>query len=142
MLPIAGGSESPMARISRLVSEGRIAPDAVAGAEQLWRERVASGVLMPNGEIARVELLDLYHLIVDDRIRRKPERIERLLRGVFEIREAQHGRRRALSRWHEGESPLLGYAILEPDGRVRTMHLIGDRELRRSRRKERLLWTS
>src|SRR5207249_1177303 len=99
------------------------------------------GILMPHGEIARIELPDLYHLIVDDRIWRHPERIERLLRSIFEIREAREGRRRALARWLEGETEHIAFAIVEPDGRVRTMHIIDARRLGRYRRREILLWT-
>jgi hypothetical protein len=137
---IAGGAETPHERIARLVAEGQMTREAVIRAERFWSERLAGGVPLPTGEIARIELADLYHLIVDSRIWRKPERIERLLRGVFEIRQAERDRRRALSTWDEDGVVLLGYAILGPDGKVWTMHLIGNREVRRSRRKERLIW--
>jgi hypothetical protein len=96
---------------------------------------------MPNGETARIQLSDLYHLIVDQRIWRKPERIERILAGVIAIHEGDRGRRQAFSRWEEADVVLLGYAILEPDGRVRTMHLIDERRFERRRRRARLLWT-
>ncbi|HZR99522.1 MAG TPA: hypothetical protein VFE37_12490 [Chloroflexota bacterium] len=140
MFPVAGGSWDPKAHIARLVAEGKLPRAAVTAAEQLWRERLTAGVLMPNGELAHVELSDLYHLLVDDRIWRKPERIERVLASVFEIREAHSGRRKALSRWTEDAVQLFGYAILEPDSRVRTIHLLDQRGERKHRRKGRVLW--
>lgn len=114
---------------------------AVTGAEQVWRERLAYGVLMPNGETAQITLSDLYHLIVDQRIWRKPERIGRLLAGVIAIHEADFGRRKALSRWTENAIQLFGYAILEPDSRVRTIHLLDERGERKHRRGGGVLWT-
>src|SRR2546430_2634675 len=106
MRPVARGSESSAERIARLVTEGWMPQAAVAAAEQLWRQRLVPGVRMPNGEVAVIELSDLYHLLVDPRIWRQPERIERLLSGVFEIRDADLGRRRALSYWEEDEKVL------------------------------------
>jgi hypothetical protein len=114
---------------------------AVMAAEQFWSAQLTSGVRMPNGETARIELADLYHLIVDQRIWRKPERIERILAGVIAIHEAELGRRQAFSRWEEDGVVLLAYAILEVDSRVRTMHLIDARRFERRRRKARQLWT-
>src|SRR5581483_2277839 len=90
---------------------------------------------------APLALNDLYHLIVNQRIWRKPERIERILAGVIAIHEADLGRRQAFSRWEEDGAVLLGYAILEPDSRVRTMHLVDARRFERRRRKARLPWT-
>jgi hypothetical protein len=142
MLPIAGGGESAAERIARLVAEGKMPQAAVSAAEELWQQRLVHGVSIPNGEIVRIELSDLHHLIVDARIWRRPERIERLLLGIFEIRQAELGRRRALSQWKESENLLSGYAILLHDNRVWAAHLIDERRLARMRRKERLLWTS
>ena len=137
-----GQNDDPKLRVDRLIAEGKMTAVAVRAAEMLWRARLRQGVLMPHGEVARIELPDLYHLIVDDRIWRHPERIEQLLRSIFEIREAREQRRRALARWMEGETEHIAYAILEPDGRVRTMHVIDARRLARYRRREILLWTS
>jgi hypothetical protein len=83
--------ETTKERIDRLVAEGKIPPEAVERAERLWSERLIHGVLMPNGETAIVQLSDLYHLIVDRRIWREPERFERMLAAVFEIRTARQG---------------------------------------------------
>ena len=132
--------EPTKARVERLVAKGEMPQEAVSEAEDLWYQTLHAGVVMPNGETARVTLNDLYHIIVDSRIWRRPDRIERLLRGVFEIHEADFGRRRALSRWQEDERELFGYAILELDGGVRTMHVITERELRRQQRKGERLW--
>jgi hypothetical protein len=141
VFPIGGGRESSAERIARLVAEGRMPRAAVERAEEFWRQRLVSGVRMPNGETARIELSDLHHLLVDSRIWRRPERIEHLLLGIFEIRQADLGRRRAVSQWEEGEKPIQGYAILLHDGRVWAAHVVDERRLARLRRKERLLWT-
>jgi hypothetical protein len=114
---------------------------AVTAAEELWRQRLVPGVRMPNGELALIELSDLYHLLVDPRIWRRPERIERLLLGIFEIRAADLGRRQALSSWEEDERVLSGYAILLHDGRVWAAHVIDERRRQRMRRKGQVLWT-
>lgn len=131
--------ESTAARIERLVTKGNITREAVVEAEALWKQRLQYGVLLPNGETARIMLDDLYHLIVDDRIWRKLYRIERILVGIFEIRTADN-RRIAFSRWNEGDQSLIGYAILTPESRVWTMHLIDERGLRRLRRRGELIW--
>jgi len=133
------GSKSPRARIDRLVAEGSMPPEALIAAEALWEKRLRDGIRIPNGETAQVTLNDLYHLIVDDRIWRKPERIELLLRGVYEVRQAKLGRRRVLSRWQEGQREQRGFAIMDVNGRVWTMHLINERDLRRYSREE-VLW--
>jgi hypothetical protein len=105
--------------------------EAVSRAERLWETRLRDGITMPNGEIARVEASDLYHLIVDDRIWRHPERIERALRHVFEIRAARSDRRQAFSRWREPDGERLASVILMADNRVWSLHLIDERRLRR-----------
>jgi hypothetical protein len=138
---LGSGDGATAQRVARLVAEGWMPQAAVTAAERLWSARLANGVQMPNGETARIEPDDLYHLIVDERIWRKPERIERVLAGVIAIHEAASGRRRAFSRWDEDGTTLLGYAILEPNSRVRTMHLLDAKRFERRRRKARLLWT-
>ncbi len=140
LLPISGGAESPKERLDRLVAEGMILQEAVDQAERLWRERLQNGVLMPNGEIARLILDDIYHIIVDSRIGSHPERIVLLLEGVADIREAALGRRRALSVWQEDEQEFFGYAILEKDSRVRTLHVVRPGEFRRMSRQGGRLW--
>lgn len=138
--PSGGERESTKERIARLVAEGHVPPEAVGEAEQMWEERLRHGVPMPHGEMAEVTINDLYHLLVDPRIWRKPIRIELLLRGVFEVRTAKVGRRRALSRWQEGDVQMWGYAILEPSSKVRTIHLTSERSARRMQRQGDLLW--
>ncbi len=141
MLPfISGGAESPKERIERLVAEGRMSQEAVEYAERLWRERLHEGVSMPNGEITRLTLDDLYHHIVDPRIARHPERIALILEGVSEIREANLGRRRALSRWLEDGHEVLGYAIIDENSEARTMHVVRPSEFRRLSRQGGHLW--
>lgn len=132
--------DDPKRHVDRLVAEGALPLAAVHAAERLWQERLRHGVPIPSGELARFERGDLYHVIVDNRIWRHLERIERLLHNVIEIRQAHSGRRRALARWMEGERELIGYAILEDHGRVRTMHVIDARRLARHRAREPLLW--
>ena len=67
--------EGARGRIERLLAEGRITHEALEGAQELWRARLQGGIKMPNGETATVTLDDLYHLLVDPRIWRKPRRI-------------------------------------------------------------------
>ncbi len=138
--PIAGGAESPRERIERLIREGKMTREAVDRAEYLWYERWQRGIQMPNGEVVSISLDDLYHLLVDNRIWRKPERIERILQGVYELRATREGRRRALSRWDEEGRSLVGYAIISGDSHAWTMHIIAERDLRKYRDEE-LLWS-
>lgn len=138
--PISGGAETTKERIERLVAEGKMAREAVVRAEQTWRDRLQNGVRMPSAELVRISLEDVYHIIVDPRMLRKPERIELLLGNVFEIREAHGGRRCALARWQEESRILVGYAIILPDSALKTAHIVDEAELRRIQRKELLLW--
>jgi hypothetical protein len=137
---VNGKGETPGARIERLLQQGKITEEAVKAAEALWQDRLQYGVLLPDGEMAVIALDDLYHLIVDNRIWRKLWRIELLLRGIFEIRTALQGRRTGFSTWQEDETILSGYVILEQDNRVRAMHLVDEKRLRREMRKGELLW--
>jgi hypothetical protein len=110
----------------------------VALAEELWRRRWQEGILMPNGDRVHITEADLYHLIVDGRIARKSERIELVLRDVYEIHEAREGRRRILSRWQEDGVDRYAFGILDGD-RLWTVHLIEARDLRKYRN-ENVLW--
>jgi hypothetical protein len=130
-----GSAEPPRERIERFVAEGQMPRDAVEQAERLWQAWLRHGVTMPNGEQVRITLDDLYHIIVDSRIWRHPERIARALESVFEIRALEHGSRLAFSRWYEGEQERLAALVLYPDRTLRTMHLIDERRLRRYTRK-------
>jgi len=135
-----GAPESVKQRIERLIAEGKKSGEDVANAIQFWQQRLQSDIRLPSGDTAQITLDDLYHLMVDDRILRKPERVLQVAQGVFEIRQAKGERRRILSSWVEGEQPLYGFAIIEPDGRIRTMHVVGYNDLRKYR-KETLLWS-
>ena len=141
--PISGGSPELSLReqVSHLLREGKLSAEQLRRIEQVWHERLSSGVRMPNGELVQVSLDDVYHVLVDGRIRRKPERNERLLASVFEIRQARGDRRRVLSRWEEeGGNLVAGFAILLPDGHMWTMHVTTERSLEPYRSKEQLLW--
>ena len=135
-----GAQESVKQRIERLIAEGKKSGEDVANAIQFWQQQLQSDIRLPSGDAAQITLDDLYHLMVDDRILRKPERILQVAQGVFEIRQAKGERRRILSSWVEGEQSLYGFAIIEPDGRIRTMHVVGYNDLRKYR-KETLLWS-
>ncbi len=137
---MANAGEEPKARIERLISEGKITPHAVEVAELLWEQRLQYGVLLPNGERIVVTLRDLHHVIVDDRISRKPERIEWALLGVFEMRPGRLDRRVALSQWQEGVKSLFGMVVIERDNTLRSLHLVDEKRLRREMRKGELLW--
>jgi hypothetical protein len=139
--PIAGGAESPRERIERLVVEGKMPRAAVERAEQLWHERWQRGMQMPNGEVVQVTLDDLYHVIVDDRIWRHPERIEAALANVFEIRASYSSRRLALSRWNEGETIQLAAVVLTGESRLWSIHLIDEKRFQRyNRQRSEVLW--
>ena len=135
-----GAQESVKQRIERLIAEGKKSGEDVANAIQFWQQRLQSDVRLPSGDVVQITLDDLYHLMVDDRILRRPERIEQVVQEAFEIRQAKGERRRVLSSWVEGEQSLYGFAIIEPDGRIRTMHVVGYNDLRKYR-KETLLWS-
>ena len=96
---MSNANETSRERAERLIRGGKLTADAVANAEAVWRERLQEGTIIPNGERITVTLSDLYHVIVDHRISRKPERIERALLGIFELRTARYGRREALTSW-------------------------------------------
>ncbi len=134
-------AESPKERIERLIREGKITREAVGPAEKLWEERLQYGVIIPNGERITIRLDDLYHVIVDHRIWRKPQRIEQMLLGIFEIRTGREGRRIALSRWGEQvDVSLYGSIVLESDSGIRSLHVVDDKRIRREMKKGVLLW--
>jgi len=140
--PGAGGAETPQERIQRLVTEGRKTREEVELAEAFWRERLRSGVQLPNGDLIQISRADLYHVIVDDRISREPQRIERALLSAFEMRETEGGRRLVLSSWQEGERERLAALIIDASNNLRSLHLIDRRRLERYRRQAGpILWT-
>ncbi|MBA2452125.1 MAG: hypothetical protein H0V47_03055 [Chloroflexia bacterium] len=132
-------NETTKERVDRLVAEGEMTAQAVANAERVWKERLANGILMPTGDMATVTLSDLHHVIVDIRILRKFERIERMLKGIFEVRTSRLDRRLALTRWHE-EHPLVGLVVLLDSNQLWTLHVVDDKRLRREQNKGTLLW--
>ncbi|MDA8187278.1 MAG: hypothetical protein M0T85_03950 [Dehalococcoidales bacterium] len=134
-----GTQESVKQRIERLIVDGKKSREDVAKAIRFWRQGLQSDVRLPSGDAAQITLDDLYHLMVDDRILRKPERILQIVQGTFEIRQAKGERRRVPSSWVEEGHSLYGFAIIEPDGRIRTMHIVGYNDLRKYR-KETVLW--
>ncbi len=134
-----GSSYNPITLIERRIIAGLIDHDLVEAARAYWRQHLRDAVLMSNGERASVSYRDLHHVLRDNRILRKPYRIERVLAGVFEIRTADVGRWMGLSRWEE-EEPRCGYVILEPNFQVWTMHIIDERALRKKARRGELLW--
>lgn len=95
---------------------------------------------MPNGERVMISERDLHHAVLDTRVLRKPERIRRLLENVFELRTAHSGRRMALSQWLEGEVTVYGYAIIDADRHLSTMHVINARGIRKKARRGEQLW--
>ncbi len=139
--PNVGKAESSRDRIERLIREGKVTQDAVNEAERLWRERLREGVRMPNGEVVKMALDDLYHAIVDPRIWRHPDRIERAIANVFEIRASHSQRRQAYSSWPEGATKQLAALVLEKDNRLWSVHLIDERRLQRYTKKAgEVLW--
>jgi hypothetical protein len=137
---VSNANETSRERIERLIREGKLTAGAVANAEAVWHARLREGTIIPNGERITVTLSDLYHVIVDPRISRKPERVERALLGIFEIRTTRYDRREALTSWEEDGKALSGIAILDTNNTLRSLHIVDDRRLRRVMRKEGLLW--
>lgn len=131
---------TPRALIEQKVAAGEISQVLVERARQLWRKRLQGGVTMPNGERALISDQDLHHLLLDGRILRKPERIERLLTGIVVMRTAHSGRRIGLSEWAEEDKTLHGYVIVEDNGHIRTMHLTNIRTLQKQMQQGDLLW--
>jgi hypothetical protein len=137
---VARGEETPGERVERLIREGLMPREAVAAAQRLWWERLRQGVPMPNGDTAIITLRDLFHVIVDPRIWRRPDRIEHMLQGIFEIRTGEFRRRVGLARWEEDGRELVGVVILEADNRLRSMHVVDERKLRRATTRGELVW--
>lgn len=138
--PIAGGSERDREHIEHLIAIGEIPRQAVVAVEDLWRVQLRHGVTMPNGEHVSIALSDLYHLLRDDRVWRKPYRIGELLRNVYQIRSVREDRRRALAIWQEGTGAIFGYAILTEGNHLVTLHIVSEREVRRFGRQGVQLW--
>lgn len=133
-------SDDPIVIIERKIASGEVDRDQVARARALWGRELRDGVVMPNGERVTITERSLYHVLSDERLRRRPERIAQLLAGVFELRTANFGRRRGLSEWYENEALRYGFAILDSDGHLRTMHLIDARTMRKKSRQGERLW--
>lgn len=128
-------------RLDRLIAEGKLSPDAVEAAERLWTESLRAGIQMPNGETIVVTLGDLYHVVVDPRVLRHPERIATAIGAVFEIRSAERGRRLAFARWTENAAVRLAVIVIDSDNTLRMLHLIDERRLERYTRGEAyVLW--
>lgn len=96
--------------------------------------------MLPSGERVTISERSFHHFIDDNRIRRNPDRIVRLLGGIFEIQTAELQRRRALSRWMEGAKELVGYAILTAESEVWTLHVSREQEIRRWQRRGIAIW--
>lgn len=137
---MAGGTDDPIQALELRIQQGEIDRNVVERARAIWLEELASGVYLPNGERIEIWESDLFHILQDDRLLRRPERIERILHHITEIRTARMGRRRGLSSWVEGDITLYGYAILDIDQRVRTMHVIDERKARKQARQGERLW--
>lgn len=131
---------SPFTHIERLIGAGRIGRDVVQSADRYWHDHLQETIALPNGERVVVTHRSFYHLIADGRIARKPWRVAMILRNVFAIHAARFDRREAFSRWREDEQTLVGYAILDPDGGVRAIHIVTPTEQRRKMREGDVLW--
>lgn len=130
----------PIGAIDQLVSDGRLLQSEVDIGLGYWRSELQEGVGLPNGERVLVTERDMHHLILDDRIRRKPHRISKMAESVFEIRTGQRGRRVAFCRWIEADREMVGYFVIDVDSSLRTAHLTDERGLRKLRRKGIVLW--
>jgi hypothetical protein len=133
--------ESARDRIERLVATNRLQRSDIDRAITMWAERWQTPLILPNGDPVTISLSDLYHALVAPRVVRRPERIERAVAGVFEIRTASTSSRRVcLSEWDEAGTRLYATVILEISGQLRTIHIVDARKLRKEQRKGYLLW--
>jgi len=130
----------PIEMIAQLVQAGKVSRAEVIAALEYWRTELQAGVSLSNGERIVVTERDMHHLILDERIRRKPSRISRMAGSAFEIQTGQRGRRVAFCHWIEDGREMLGYLVIDVDSTLRTAHLTDERGLRELQRKGTLLW--
>lgn len=131
----------PLRQVEELIARGQLSREAVERARMIWRLHLQHGVAMPNGERVSISEQDLHHVLLHERILRKPERIERLIRSVFELRSVgTEGRRVGLSTWTEEDRAIFSYVILDPDNHLRTAIIADARKLRKLARQGSLLW--
>ena len=131
----------PIQQVEELIRRDQLIREAVERARRIWRLHLLHGIMMPNGERVLVSEQDLHHVLLHERILRKPERIERLIRSVFELRSTGTERRRVgLSTWTEEDRAIFGYVILDPDNHLRTAIIADARKLRKLARQGSQLW--
>lgn len=140
--PMMAGPYDPIEDIEQRVREGLVPPEEVESARSYWQEHLSEGLRLPNGQRLVVTYRDMHHLMLDGRIRRKPERMMRIVAGIFEIQTADAGRRIAFSSWNESGQEMVGYLVIDGDDTTRTAHLTDARKLQKLRRKGTILWTS
>lgn len=135
-----GAGFDPIEIIEQKVAAGEIDGREVERARAYWRRYLQESLMLPSGERVTISERSFHHFIDDNRIRRNPDRMVRLLGGIFEIQTAELQRRRALSRWMEGAKELVGYAILTAESEVWTLHVSREQEIRRWQRRGIAIW--
>jgi len=134
-------SLTPREVIERRVRSGSISAEEVDHARAVWRTSgLSDGTIAPFGQRVIVNESDLEHIVLDSRVRRKPERILAVIKHVVELRTAKFGRRMGLSQWDEDGRAMYGFVILEPDGRTRTLKIIDERGFRKLARRGTRIW--
>ena len=75
-----GGSDDPIVLIEANIASGEIDSEQVTRALALWERELRDGIVMPSGERVSISEDRLHHVLLrEPRIRRKPERIARLI---------------------------------------------------------------
>ncbi len=116
--------------------------EAVATAKSFWESRLQEPVVDPRGIEVIVTMDDLYHLIVDPRIWRRPERIEKILTSVVEVVESKiPGFEILISEWEEDGKKTYTYAVLSLDKTVKTAHVVDEKKIRQLKRGAKVLWS-
>lgn len=134
---------TPREVIARRVRSGGISAEEVDHARAVWQANgLSEGFITTYGERVIITESDLDHIILDARVRRKPERISAVLQNIVELRTAKLDRRLGLSQWDESGRMMHGFVILEPTGRTRTLKIIDERGFRKLARRGTKIWPS
>jgi hypothetical protein len=88
MMRLMSQRHDPLQQVEELIVRGQLSRKAVERARRIWRLHLQHGVVMPNGERVFISEQDVHHVLLHERILRKPERIEHLIRNAFELRSA------------------------------------------------------
>ncbi len=135
------GGEIPKQRVERLVREGKMPREAVIKAEAFWETDLRKPLLDPRGVNVTVTLNDVYHVIVDPRIWRHPERIKKILNFVVEIVESKTpGFEVLISEWGENGKTIYAYAVIALNKTLKVAHVVDKKKIRQLKKGAKVLW--